>query len=125
MAVPSAPVATRRMSDATSRPRTTGTPLKKMISLNALRDDAEEVGVGQDPDVVVDARRTSAGPMPFQRSVEYCDGQRSGTRTNAAYAMRAGRTNSQPAQRLLRTPRQREVRSEPSAASVPPRRASR
>ena len=44
--------------------------------------------------------------MPFQRSVEYWTVRASGCRTNAAYTMRAGRTNSQPAHGLLRTRRQ-------------------
>ncbi len=35
-AEPSLPVATRRISDATSRPSVTGTKLKKKISLKAL-----------------------------------------------------------------------------------------
>ena len=48
-AVPSAPVATRRMSDATTSPSATGTTLKKTISLKALTMDAHQVGVGQRP----------------------------------------------------------------------------
>src|SRR5688572_25984482 len=49
--------------------------------------------------------------MPFHRSVEYCTVSASGTNTNAPYARRAGRTNSHPAQSLVRTPLHREART--------------
>ena len=55
--------AIRRIVDATTRPSSTGIALKKMISSKAWLEDTDEIGVGEDRPVVVqaDPRR---GPMP-------------------------------------------------------------